>query len=135
LIRDLASKALSNRLLRFFVVGGINTLFGYSVFAFFIWLGLHYAIAVLCATVLGVLFNFGTIGKLVFDRFSPALIFRFVAVYAVLYLINVAGIKGMLLAGFNSYAGGAVMIVPMGVLGFFMHRKFVFGTNDAEGAC
>ncbi|MBT4522543.1 MAG: GtrA family protein [Halieaceae bacterium] len=127
-----ASVVLSNQLVRFFLVGGVNTIFGYSSFALFIWLGLHYALAVLLATVLGVVFNFSTIGKLVFKRFSPWLIHRFVAVYAVLYVINVAGIKALLIADLNSYLAGGIMVVPMGLLGFGLLKKLVFKPAGPE---
>ncbi|MGC7556563.1 GtrA family protein, partial [Pandoraea pneumonica] len=46
------------RLVNYFLVGGLNTLFGYGVFAVCLWIGLHYSLAIAISTVLGTLFNF-----------------------------------------------------------------------------
>jgi len=48
-------KCLNIKFIRFFIIGLINTLFGYLMFALFIFLNFHYSIAVLLATILGVL--------------------------------------------------------------------------------
>ena len=54
------------RLLRFFVVGAVNTFFSYLVYAALILIGAHYTLATLISTVLGVIFNFFTTGRIVF---------------------------------------------------------------------
>ncbi|MHC5824813.1 MAG: GtrA family protein, partial [Nostoc sp.] len=46
---------LSKRFIRFLIVGGINTLFGYSLFALLILLNFHYEIAALISTACGIL--------------------------------------------------------------------------------
>jgi len=38
-------RELSKQFFRFIFVGILNTIFGYSVFAFFIFVGMHYSIA------------------------------------------------------------------------------------------
>ena len=53
-------KILETRFHIFIVVGMINTIFSYSLFALFIYLGMHYTFAVLISSCLGVLFNFKT---------------------------------------------------------------------------
>ena len=57
-----------SRFPQFVLVGILNTAFGYGCFALFIYLGLHYTIAVLLGTCLGILFNFKTLGHLVFKN-------------------------------------------------------------------
>lgn len=116
----------------YILVGILNTAVGYSLFALFIFLELHYSLAVLLSTVLGILFNFKTIGKIVFKSSDNRLIFRFFAVYAVTYLLNVAGL--WLLKGFqlDMYRAGAVMLLPMAVVSFMLHRKFVFHESLKE---
>jgi len=51
---------------RFVLVGVLNTLFSYFLYGSLILIGLNYKYAVLLATILGVLFNFQTTGRLVF---------------------------------------------------------------------
>lgn len=113
-------------LLRFLAVGVLNTLFGYGFFALFVFAGVHYALALLLATIVGVLFNFKSTGALVFKSHDNKLIFRFVAVYAVLYGVNVTLLKLLLLVGTGPYFGGGVLIVPMALLAFILNKRFVF---------
>ena len=58
----------SKRFVKFMIVGGINTLFGYSIFSLLIWLKSSYEMAVLMLTICGVLFNFKTTETLVFQH-------------------------------------------------------------------
>ena len=76
------------QLLRFLVVGGLNTVFGYSLFAAFTYFGMPYPAAIGLATVGGVLFNFQSIGRLVFNGAPRSRFWRFVGVYIVIYLLN-----------------------------------------------
>ena len=120
---------LSNSFCRFLLVGGINAIFGYSVFALLIYLGLHYTIAVFIGTVLGILFNFQTIGRLVFTtarRLDPATAGKFFVVYGVTYLFNIFGIYLFSLVNVGSYLAGALLILPVAVIGFLLNKKFVF---------
>ena len=117
---------LTPQFLKFLVVGGLNTLFGYSVFALFIYLGLHYALASLLSTVLGVLFNFKTTGTLVFKNRDNSLIFRFFGVYGVVYACNVLLLKLLGGSGFNMYWAGALAIAPLALLSFVLNKLFVF---------
>lgn len=115
-----------NQLIRFLAVGMLNTIFGYSCYALLLYLGLHYAVALLLATVAGVLFNFKSTGVLVFRSQNNRLIFRFVAVYALVYGVNVGLLKLLYVLGVGPYYGGAALIVPMALLAFSLNRKFVF---------
>lgn len=113
-------------LITYLLVGILNTAVGYSLFAFFIFLGLHYTVAVLLGTVLGVLFNFKTIGGLVFKSHNNALLFRFVAVYVITYFINVSGLRIFDSYGVNMYLAGFLMIFPTTAVSFTLHKCFVF---------
>ena len=111
------------------MVGGINTLFGYGLFALFIFLGFHYAMASFLATVLGILFNFKTTGVLVFQNKDNRLLFRFFGVYGVVFVINVLMLKVLGNVGFDMYIAGALVIVPLAVLSFVLNKLFVFGVK------
>ncbi|MGB8931651.1 MAG: GtrA family protein [Anaeromyxobacteraceae bacterium] len=110
----------------YLAVGVLNTAVGYSIFALLVFLGLHYTLAVLLSTVLGVAFNFQTIGRLVFGSNDPSLVFRFVGVYAVTYGLNVAGLRALQASHLGPYVAGALLLAPMAVVSFFLHRGFVF---------
>lgn len=112
----------------FLLVGTLNTLFGYSVYAFLLFIGLHYALAAFLATCIGVLFNFKTTGRIVFQSTGKGLLFKFILVYTVLYIINITILQFLLFIGINAYLGGAICIPPMALLSFFLNKRFVFTT-------
>ncbi|MFN6273722.1 MAG: GtrA family protein [Microcystis sp.] len=55
-----------HKLVRFLLVGILNTLFGYFLYGSLILIGINYKLAALLATIIGVLFNFQTTRRLVF---------------------------------------------------------------------
>jgi len=112
--------------LRYLIVGGINTLFGYGAFAGLLYLGLHYALASFIATCAGILFNFNTTGRLVFKNNNSKRLLKFLLVYALLYLINVSLLKLMVLFSINLYLGSAVTLLPMAWLAYLLNKKLVF---------
>jgi len=122
----IAIQNIDSRFYIFLLIGALNTLFGYSVFALLIFVGLHYTLAVLISTCAGVLFNFKTTGKIVFNSTDNTLLFKFILVYCVLYFINILMLKIFLVMQINLYAGGAIAIMPMAILAFFLNKRFVF---------
>ena len=129
---SLLKKIWSIRFFRFLFVGGINTLFGYVVFSVFILLNFHYAIALLLATILGILFNFFTTGKIVFKNNDLRLIFKFVGVYGITYIINLFFLKTFNSYQINMLIAGAILILPMAILSFFLNKTFVFKGNNSK---
>lgn len=123
--------ATTPRLLRFLVVGGINTVFGYCAYASLLFVGLHYGWAALLGTIAGVIFNYFTTGGLVFDRLGQGDLVRFVLVYVVIYLLNVAALAVLEHFGVGPYIGGLACILPMALVSFLLMRTFVF----AERPC
>ena len=123
---SIAKKILERRFARFLIVGGINTLFGYGVFVLLIYIGLHYSLAALLGTILGILFNFQTVGRLVFNGYRHDLFFKFLAVYGATYLLNVAGLYFFNPAGVSNYLAGSILILPVAFIAFFLNKTFVF---------
>ncbi len=117
---------LQKQFVRFLFVGGLNTLVGYSLFAVLIFVGLHYTIAAFIGTVLGVLFNFKTTGKFVFDSHDNRLLWKFFGVYGLMYLLNIIGLYFLDILIKNIYISGAVLIFPMALVGFVLNKRFVF---------
>jgi len=114
------------RFYRFIWVGMINTIFGYLIYASFIYFNFHYTWAALFSTIIGVLFNFNTTGKIVFKNSHNRLLFKFIAVYAFIYLLNISIIK--ILTGFcsNQYLNGAATLLVAVPLAFILNKTFVF---------
>lgn len=120
---------LDNKFIRFLLVGMLNTVFGYSVFALFILVNLHYAVAALLATVCGILFNFKTTGRLVFGSRDNSLLVRFFGVYGVTYVLGVLCLRVSTAYQWNILIVAAVMMPPMAVVSYTLNRVFVFGAT------
>lgn len=117
---------LDNRFIRFLFVGGMNAVFGYSLYAIMIYLNFHYSFAALLSTILGVLFNFKTTGRLVFNSKDNWLVFKFIGVYVIIYTINTASLKIFNTFNVNLYFAGAILLLPMAIVSFVLNKKFVF---------
>ena len=119
-------RMLKQQVIRFIAVGVVNTLFGYSIYALLIYLGLNYMVAVLFATVAGVLFNFKTIGHYVFESTDRNLLLKFIIVYSIIYGINVGLIWLFSFWNIDYYTAGFLAIVPCAAISFILNKLFVF---------
>ena len=118
---------ISKYFARFLVSGAINTAFGYGIFAFFIFIGCGDFTAPLFATIAGIIFNFNTIGGMVFGDRSKKLFWRFCLVYGIVYIFQVLGLKFFAFCGIeNRYISGFILIFPGALLSYFLNKKFVF---------
>jgi len=120
------NKIWSIRFIRFLFVGGINTAFGYLIFSVLILLQIHYSIASLLATILGVIFNYFTTGRIVFDNSDPKLLVKFFGVYGITYLINLIFLLIFDSFQINMLIAGAILIFPLAILSYFLNKIFVF---------
>ena len=115
------------RFIRFLFVGGINTLFGYGVFSLLILLKVYYPIALFLATVMGVVFNYFTIGRIVFRRKGREYILRFVSVYAVVYFFNLGLLKLLNQVFYlNILISQIICLLPVVLLNYFLQKRIVF---------
>lgn len=113
-------------LFRFVIVGVLNTIVGYSLYALFLYGGLSYSYALLFATILGVLFNFKTLGRLVFNSHDNRLIVKFFAVYTLTFCLNLGLIRIFTEMGLSAYIGGAIALIPTTIASFILNKYFVF---------
>jgi len=114
---------------RFLVVGLGNTIFSYTVFAAFIWLGFPYKYASLLSLVLGIFFSFYMQRRWVFRRAQPAAIYKFILTWCLLYGLNVLIISFLISKNLNAYLAGAIAVIPVTLLSFFILKLAVFGLN------
>lgn len=126
-------RMLGKKLVKFFLVAGLNTAFGYAIYAFFIFIGLPYWLAALLGQVIGILFNFGTYGALVFKNKKVNLLPRFLCVYAITYFCNVGGMRFLKYTfGMSDYYTAIVMLLPVGLLNFILSKVFVFERKETS---
>jgi putative flippase GtrA len=134
---DLIRRLWSIQILRFFAVGGINTAFGYGVFALLIllnrWLKIcspevELVVAPLISQICGILFNFKTTGMIVFRNRDNRLIVRFFGVYLMTYLLNYGLLRLFESWGIGRLLGGAITLLPLALLAYYLNKKLVFNS-------
>ena len=130
-MRKRLNQLFTQQLLRYVVVGTVNTSFAYLVYALVIFLGGGYRSAALISAVLGVLFSFWTQGTFVFKSLTWQDMLRYFGVWAGLYFVNIQIIGWLLTLGLNAYVSGALSTVPMVVLGYLGMKYFVFKPASA----
>ncbi|MCX8507947.1 MAG: GtrA family protein [Rhodobacteraceae bacterium] len=108
------------RLLRFLAVGGLNTSVGFGLYAGFVLLGLGEQWALLAATLLGVLWNYITHGRLVFDSQGGGHLLPYIAAYGLLYLINASALKALTCLGTGPLLAQALLVLPMAAAAFLL---------------
>lgn len=124
----LANASIAVKLLRFVGTGVLNTVFGYVVYAALILLGLPYLTALLVATVLGVIFNYFSFGRMVFDGHMNGRVFgKFLLAYALIYAVN-AGLLHMFTVSWamGPYLGQLCCIPFSVLLGWMLMNHWVY---------
>ena len=115
------------RLLRFLVVGAINTLFSYLIYAALILVGAHYNLAALISTIVGIIFNFFTTGRIVFRSMDNRRFILFILVYAFTYLINILLLHWLIDGlAMDKLVAGALVTLPVALLSYFLNANITF---------
>lgn len=121
-----AAAAGHERFLRFLVVGAINTLFGYAMFALlYLATGMH-NVAVVAATALGIVFNFFTTGRIVFGNRSWRRFLPFVAAYGFALGLNLVVLNLLLLGGVTPLVGQAICLPVVVISAYLVNARLVF---------
>ena len=117
--------------IKFLGVGLLNTLVGYSIYAVLISFKLPYLTALFLVTILGVTFNYFTLGRLVFvSKGGLAVFAKFVITYIVVFMLNALALN-VLIATFQlgPYISQA-LFVPFGVSFSWILMNYWVFKND-----
>jgi len=121
----LPRSAERSRVIRFLAVGALNTLFGYSLYALLLWIGLPLEFALLLCSVIGVLFNFVTYGRLAFGhKLTNQSLPRFIAAYVVFYFLNLYLARALIGQGFSAYVA-QLFLLPWMAGGMFLTLRYL----------
>lgn len=149
--------SIKNPFIRFLFVGGINTIVGYTLFILCRWVGMERAVAVLVSTVLGVLFNYHSTGKIVFNNRGYNVLIQFFIVYGIMYVINLIELHYLDISGLYNFffdidrsnwdlltrfsidldkAGDAIgqliVVLPNAIVTFLLNKTFVFSQKKRK---
>ena len=122
------------RPIKFLVIGTVNTLFGYFCYAGLLFIGLHYSLAALFGTLLGIAFNYLSTSRYVFNASSASLKqgIRFVLVYCLHYFINISCLWLLERCGLNPYLSGLILIIPMAIVAYLLLNYLVYTEKPAD---
>lgn len=118
----------SSRVIRFLLVGMLNTLFGYGLYALLIFSGLSYFYSLMLTTIIGVIFNFCSMGKMVFEGVGGRVTFiKFICVYFVVFVFNAYSLDYLVTEiSLNPYISQGICLVPSVCFNWLMLKNWVF---------
>lgn len=122
---------LSSKFLRFLVIGGLNTILNYSIYVLLIYIGFGYAFATTISFIIGLVVNFKTQGRFVFNYKSNRPFLLYVVSWIGIYVINLGVLGWLVVKGIDSYLAGALLIPPIAILSFFILKFVVFRERDS----
>lgn len=129
---SLAVRLRNSELLRFALAGGLNTLFGFAIYAVGVISELPVSLALFLGMLAGTVFNFFTTGAYVFRQLAVSRYPRFVVCYLFVYGVNVLFMNIFLLWMSNKLAIQAILTVPQAALSYVMMSRLVFISNPSS---
>jgi putative flippase GtrA len=126
-----ANMSSAKRLWRYYQAGIVNTAFGYGLYAAFVALGLNIYVAQILGHLLGVAFNYVTYSRHAFHD-STVSKSRFIASYAVNYLLGLAALFGATQFIASPYLAGLVAVLIVSLINYLLLRHWVFTVPRAE---
>jgi putative flippase GtrA len=118
--------------LRFVLIGCVNTVFSYCIFAALLILGAGIEIGSLLTLIVGICFGYYTQGSIVFRYTSNAAFGRFVAAWALIYVANLAIIRSLVACGLGSYLAVAIAMGPTVAISYFIQKLAVFRQTEEK---
>lgn len=118
------------RVIRYYQAGVVNMMFGYGLFALFVWAGLDMYLAQVMAHVLGVVFNYFTYSRYAFAG-RPGSRARFVLSYAGNYFLNLGTLALVALVVGSPYVAGLIATVFVSLVNYFVLKRLVFVNEPA----
>lgn len=117
-----------SKILKFLILGGLNTFFAYSILVFFLYIDFHYTIATLIAAIISIFSGYILNKYLVFNSNKSKNIFLYYIYWFVMYNINIL-IQFILLDYFiskNLYLNSLVSTLLVTILNFFINKNYFF---------
>lgn len=114
------------QLLMFVAVGILNTAVGYMLFAVLLFALQSHRLAAVLAYAGGVLFNFFSTGRIVFESRRLSALIPFVAGYLVILGLNLLLLELLVGAGVNALIGQALSLPVVVIASYLINSRIVF---------
>ena len=115
----------ARRLWRYYQAGIVNTAFGYGLFALFVALGLNMYVAQIASHLVGMAFNYFTYSRHAFHD-SDVSKSRFIASYAVNYLLGLGALWAISHVVASPYLAGFIAVGIVSLVNYFILKHWVF---------
>ena len=115
-----------NRIARFYIAGGINTLISYIIYAALIYVGFVYWLAVIFCYILGLIVNYKTIKLIAFSDSRKQSFSNFCLIFFGTCILNITSLKVLIELGVNQYLAAWIVVIPVSLLSYLLNKKFVF---------
>ena len=116
---------------RYYAVGAVNTIMGFSLYALFVALGANIFVAQLSAHVIGATFNYLTYSKAVFHPSAPARL-RFALSYMFNYLLSALALALISRIVASHYLAGLLTILGVSLLNYAILKFLVFAPRSTN---
>jgi putative flippase GtrA len=120
------------RIARFIAVGLLNTLFGYAIYALFLFFSFPLWLTLLVSIIAGFTFNFLTYGGLVFKDLSRQNLPRFLLFYLAFAVVNYTALKLLEASGVKPILGQAMLLPLLAAICYAGLRLFVFRATEYD---
>lgn len=114
------------RLLKFVVVGVLNTAFGYALFAVLFLVLQSHRVAAVLAFAGGILFNFFSTGRLVFESRTFGALIPFIVGYLVILGLNLFLLEVLIGLGVGALVAQAVSLPFLVMASYLINSRIVF---------
>ncbi len=111
---------------KFLFVGLLNTSFSYTIYYLLCQTSLFPSVALALSTVVGIIFNYFSTGRLVFDNRGFRYFLKFILVYIGVYFFNLLALRSLIVSGVSPELSQALLLPAVALLTFSLMRKFVF---------
>ena len=124
-----------SKLIKFALVGGLNTMVGFVVFSVAIYLtNKNIGLSLAANIVVGIVFNFLSYGLAVFKTLGKKQFARFVLVYVFLYIFNYSTLYLMTGQGINIYVAQFINLFYLAPCSYILLSRWVFARDSKSFA-
>ena len=113
--------------LRFLLVGGLNTIVGFIIFSFAIYItNSNVSLSLAVNIGVGVFINFLSYGYGVFKNMGGRRFVRFVCAYLIFYALNYFVLTAMMANGLNVYLAQFINLFYLAPISYLVFNRWVF---------
>lgn len=115
-----------HQLIGFVFWGGLNTAVSFAVYCAFIYFGTHIYIASIFGLIAGIFLGHYLNKNNVFKSKQQKTIYKYIALWLCLYLVNITLLTLLIQFGLNKYISGLIAAVLLVPVSFLAQKSFIF---------